>query len=163
MRTKLCGFLVLALTALALVVPQPAVATHTWSRLLLSTDGQHWKSNLNHSLFGKKLVLVPGSLEIRTFYVKNESGRAARLAVTVRVSNSSGLVDNPAFRMKVRTGQHRWQWIRHAGPNKVAHLTMSKGRMVPVTVRVRMLPKAGDVTMDGHLRFVTQVRLSRKG
>jgi hypothetical protein len=107
--------------------------------------------------------MVPGAKANRTFYVKNESGRAARLAVTVRVTNSDGLVQNRDFRFKVRTARHRWHRIRQAGRLKVAHLRMAKGRMVPVTVRVRMLPRAGNVAMDDHLRFVTQVRLTRKG
>ena len=163
MRAKLCGFLVLALTALALIVPQPAVATHHWSRLMLSRDGHHWKPDLNRSLFGRKYVMVPGAKANRTFYVKNQSGRAARLAVTVRVKGSAGMIENRDFRLKVRTARHRWQPVRHSGRHKVAHLRMAKGRMVPVTVQVRMLPRAGSVAMDGHLRFVTQVRLTRKG
>ena len=46
------------------------------------------------------------------------------------------------------------------GRHKLAHLRVAKGRMVPVTIRVRLLPRAGNKTMDGHYQFVTRVRLS---
>ncbi len=163
MKTRLFGLLVLALTALALAVPQSASATQSWSRLMLSRDGQHWTPHLDAPLFGKKFVWVPGTQKSRTFYVRNQSGEAARLRVTVRVTNGEGLLGHSGFRMAVRTRNGHWHQIRRPGRQRVAHLTMGKGKIAPVTVRVRFFTKAGNQTMDGHLRFVTRVRLSEKG
>ena len=96
-------------------------------------------------------MLVPGMEQLRTFYVRNQSGGAARLSVTVRVTQ----LQRPARAQQIPDGrahQHgRYHRIRHTGRHKVAHLRMAKGKMVPVTVRVRLLPRAGNKTMDGHL------------
>ena len=91
------------------------------------------------------------------------SGAAASLRVSVRVSGSSGLLARPAFRLGVRTNGRLYHRVRHLGPQKVAQLRVAKGKIVPVNVRVRLLRRAGNKTMDGWLRFVTQVRLTRKG
>lgn len=163
MKTRLAGLLILVLTAVALVVPQSASATQSWSRLMLSRNGHDWTTNLDAPLFRRPVTLSPGSKRVRTFYVRNQSGSAARLRVVVRVKNEQGLLEHDSFRMGVRTRSGHWHRIRHSGRQKVAHLRLARGRMVPVTVRVRMKPIAGNNTMDGQLRFVTRVRLSKRG
>jgi hypothetical protein len=160
-RTRLVGLLVLLLTAAALSVPQqPSLAAHKWQQLMLSRNGHHWKPDLRMPLFKRAVVLVPGQERRRTFYVRNQSESAARLGVTVRVTGSKGLIERPRFWMAVRIRHGRWQRISHTGRNKVAHVRVVKGRMVPVTVRVRLMPRALNRTMDDHCRFVTRVRLT---
>ena len=162
MKTRLAGLLVVVLTAVALTIPQPASAARRWQGLLLSSDGRHWTPSLQLPLF-EKLVLSPGTEQVQTFYVRNQSGGAASLRVTVRVTGSSGLLARPAFRLGVRTNGRLYHRVRHTGPQKVAQMRLAKGKIVPVNVRVRLLPRAGNKTMDGWLQFVTQVRLIRKG
>jgi hypothetical protein len=161
-KSRLAGFLVLLLTAVALSFPQhqPASAAQRWQRMMLSRDGIHWKPDLALPVFARKVVLVPGRQRTRTFYVRNQGGGPARLGVTVNVTSASGLVEHRMFRMAVRVRDGRFQRIRHTGRHKLAHLRVAKGRMVPVTIRVRLLPRAGNRTMDGHYQFVTRVRLS---
>jgi hypothetical protein len=163
-KTRLAVLLVLVLTAISLGLPeQPASATRNWHRVMLSRDGHHWKLGLRVPLFRKQLVLVPGMKQVRTFYVRNQSSGPARLRVVVRVTDSDGLLERRAFRMAVRADHGRYRPIRHTGRHKVAHLRVTKGKIVPVNVRVRFMPTAGNKTMDGHLRFVTRVRLTRRG
>ena len=107
-------------------------------------------------------MLVPGTEQLRTFYVRNQSRGAARLSVTVLVSNSNGLLERSGLTMGVRTNTGRYHRIRHTGQHKVAHLRMAKGKMVPVTVRVLLRPRAGNKTMDGLYQFVVRVRLTGK-
>jgi hypothetical protein len=162
-KTRVALLLVLVLTAVSLGLPeQRASATQSWHRVMLSRDSHHWKPDLRLPLFRKKLVLVPGMKRVRTFYVRNQSGGPARLRVVVRVTDSHGLLERRTFRMAVRADGGRYHRIRHTGRHKVAHLSVTKGRIVPVNVRVRFMPRAGNKTMDGHLRFVTRVRLTRK-
>jgi hypothetical protein len=163
-KTRSAVLLVLVLTAVCLGLPeQPASATRSWHRVMLSRDGHHWKPDLRVPLFRKQLVLVPGMERVRTFYVRHHSGGPALLRVVVRVTDSDGLLDRRAFRMAVRVDDGRYQPIRHTGRHKVAHLRVTKGKIVPVNVRIRFMPRAGNKTMDGHLQFVTRVRLTRRG
>jgi hypothetical protein len=163
-KTRLAVLLVLVLTAISLGLPeQPASATRNWHRVMLSRDGHHWKPDLRVPLFRKQLVLVPGMKRVRTFYVRDQSGGPARLRVVVRVTDSDGLFDHRALRLAVRADHGRYHPIRHTGRHKVAHLRVAKGKIVPVNVRVRLMPRAGNKTMDGQLRFVTRVRLTRRG
>ena len=162
MRTRLVGLLVLLLTAVGPERPAASLlAAHKWQRLMLSRDGHHWKPDLKTPAVQAGGRARSGTRSRRrTFYVRNQSGGAARLGVTVRVTGSNGLVERPRFWMAVRTRHGRWQRISHTGRNKVAHVRVAKGRMVPVTVRVRLMPRALNRTMDGHFRFVTRVRLT---
>jgi hypothetical protein len=163
-KPRLAVLLVLVLTAVSLGLPeQTASATHSWHRVMLSKNGHHWKPNLRIPLFRKQLVLVPGMKRVRTFYVRNQSGGPARLRVAVRVTDSDGLLERRRFRMAVRADRGPYHRIRHTGRHKVAHLRVTKGKIVPVNVRIRLRPRAGNKTMDGHLRFVTRVRLVRRG
>jgi hypothetical protein len=161
-KSRLAGLLVLLLTAAALSIPQerPASAAHTWQRMMLSRDGRHWKPDLALPVFARKVVLVPGRQRSRTFYVRNQGGGPALLGVTVRVTSSTGLVEHRMFRMAVRAREGRFQRISHTGRHKLARLRVAEGKIVPVTVRVRLLPRAGNQTMGRHLTFVTRVRLS---
>jgi hypothetical protein len=163
-KARLAVLLVLVLTAVSLGLPeQTASATHSWHRVMLSKNGHHWKPNLRIPLFRKQLVLVPGMKRVRTFYVRNQSGGPARLRVAVRVTSSNGLLERRRFRMAVRTNGGHYHRIRHTGRHKVAHLRVTKGKIVPVNVRVRLMPRARHKTMDGQLQFLTRVRLSKKG
>ena len=163
MKARLAGLLIVVLTAVALTIPQePASAALRWQGLLLSRDGRNWTPDLQLPLFEQDVVLVPGTEQLRTFYVRNQSRGAARLSVTVLVSNSHGLLERSGFTMGVRTGRGRYHRIRRTGGHKVAHLRMARGKMVPVTVRVLLRPKAGNQTMDGLYQFVVQVRLTGK-
>jgi hypothetical protein len=162
-KTRLVLLLVLVLTAVSLGLPeQRASATQSWHPVMLSRDGHHWKPDLRVPLFRKKLVLAPGMKQVRKFYVRNQSGGPARLHVAVRVTGSNGLLERRTFRMAVRANGGRYHRIRHTGRHKVALLWVTKGKIVPVNVRVRFMPRAGNKTMDGRLRFVTRVRLTRK-
>jgi hypothetical protein len=172
-KTRLAVLLVLVLTAISLGLPeQPASATRNWHRVMLSRDGHHWKLGLRVPLFRKQLVLVPGMKQVRTFYVRNQSSGPARLRLVVRVTDSDGLLERVTdsdgllerrrFRMAARADHGRYHRIRHTGRHKVSHLRVTKGKIVPVNVRVRLMPTAGNKTMDGHLRFGTRVRLTRR-
>jgi hypothetical protein len=160
MKTRLAGLLVVVLTVVALTIPQPASAARRWQGLLLSTDGRNWTPSLQLPLFERDVVLVPGTEELRTFYVRNQSRGAARLSVTVLVSNSNGLLERSGLTMGVRTNTGRYHRIRRTGQHKVAHLRLARGKMVPVTVRVLLRPRAGNMTMDGLYQFVVRVRLT---
>jgi hypothetical protein len=163
-KARLAVLLVLVLTGVSLGLPeQTASAARSWHPVMLSRNGHHWKPDLRVPLFRKQLVLVPGTKRVGTFYVRNQSGGQARLRVAVRVTDADGLLERRGFRMAVRADHGRYHRIGHTGRYKVAHLRVTKGKIVPVNVRVRLMPRAGNKTMDGHLRFVTRVRLTRRG
>jgi hypothetical protein len=85
----------LALAALGLLVASVVVAATSAEaapapRIMVSGDGETWEARLDSSLFGRDLLLVPGSRAVGTFWVKNVASDAAVLdarLVDVRVSS----------------------------------------------------------------------------
>ena len=168
MTPRTAGFLVVALlvtmlaTQSAVARPQPQGGTHEWTPLQLSRHGHHWSSQLRRPLFGRHLVLVPGRTVKRTFFVRNRSGEQARLRLGVRVTHAHGSLQRDAILMAVRTRSGWWHHVRRTGSHPVAWRTLRKGAVIPVTVRVRIRPRADNTSMDRGLRFRVGVRLSQR-
>jgi hypothetical protein len=162
MTARMTGLLVTAvavsaLTAQSALAVGSAPTTYWWSTLALSRDGHHWSSDLRRPLFGRHLVLVPGSTEERTFHVRNQSGEQARLEVSAGCGRGS-LRPHP-FRIAVRDHPRGW---RPAGGNRVVRRLVATGAVVPVTVRVRLPAHAGGSEMDQRCLLKIRVRLAER-
>jgi hypothetical protein len=161
MRFRVAVLVVVALAATAMLSQPPASAAHKWSKLKLSRDGQHWTSALALPLFHGGFVWVPGCKPSRTFYVKNQSGEKAVLAISTEMNDPSGWLGNGRFRIAVRTGNG--PWVRVQGSvQKTATIVVDKAEVVPVSVRARLLRTAGNKTMGRQLGFTVEVRLSQR-
>lgn len=161
MRVRACALLVLVLAAVALAVPQSASATQTWSRLALSRNGHHWSTDLHRPLFVHDVVLVPGSERTSRFFVRNQSGERAALAVSVLAGRHHGLLARESFRLAVRAAGG-WHRVVRTDGRPTLRLDLAKGAVQPIAVRVRLLSKARNLTQDGRADFTLQVRLSQK-
>ncbi|MCW2843159.1 MAG: hypothetical protein JWN22_1075 [Nocardioides sp.] len=161
MKFRVALLVVLALAASALLSSPPASAAHKWSKLKLSRHGQHWTSALALPLFKDGFVWVPGCAPARGFFVKNQSGEKAVLAISMEMNDPSGWLGNDNFRIAVRTGTG--PWVRVQGTQQqTATIVVDKGEVVPVSVRVKLLSKAGNKTMGRQLGFTVEVRLSER-
>ena len=81
-----------ALPALAVAPALPAAASApgpVTPRLMLSDDGDVWERHLSSSLFGDRLLLVPGGSATESFWVKNLSDAPAVLRTSVADVRSS--------------------------------------------------------------------------
>jgi len=160
---RLGAFLLVAFLVLSVAGPsQAAISARHWSRLGLSRMGNHWTPNLDKPLFGRNLDLVPGQTEKRTFYVRNQSGEQARLRVSVNITKAHRSLQRDAFRVAARTRAGWWQHVRHTGSHAVLWRTMARGAVIPVTLRVRIRPRADNSSMDRGLRLQVKVRLSQR-
>ena len=160
---RLGAFLLVAFLVLSVAGPsQAAISARHWSRLGLSRMGNHWTPNLDKPLFGRHLDLVPGQTEKRTFYVRNQSGEQARLRVSVNITKAHRSLQRDAFRVAARTRAGWWQHVRHTGSHAVLWRTMARGAVIPVTLRVRIRPRADNSSMDRGLRLQVKVRLSQR-
>jgi len=162
-RRRVGTLLLVTLMVLSVAGPsQASIPARRWSPLGLSRMGHHWSSNLHKPLFGRHLDLVPGQTEKRTFYVRNQSGEQARLRVSVNITDAHGSLQRDAFRVAARTRAGWWQHVRHTGSHAVLWRTMAKGAVIPVTLRVRIRPRADNTSMDRGLRLQVKVRLSKR-
>lgn len=161
MRTRVCALLVMVLAAVALVLPQSATATQTWCRLALSRNGHHWSADLHRPLFAHDVLLIPGSERTSEFYVRNQSGERAALAVSVRAGRHHGLLARESFRLAVRAAGG-WQRVVRTDGRPTLRLDLAKGAVQPIAVRVRLLPQARNATQHGRADFTLEVRLSQK-
>ncbi|MCD4535090.1 hypothetical protein LRP67_13440 [Nocardioides sp. cx-169] len=125
----------------------------------MSRDGRHWSSDLGAPLFGKDIVLVPGATHRKTFYVRNRSKDTARLRVWVRVNDSTGFLDRRGLRIRVVTGRVARR-LSHDGSRRTGQLVLAPGEVVRLRVVVRLMPGAGNRTMDRHLTFRFRLRLA---
>ncbi|MCW2792784.1 MAG: hypothetical protein JWO76_1882 [Nocardioides sp.] len=161
MKFRVAVLVVLALAATSLLSQPPASAAHRWSKLMLSRHGQHWTPALSLPLYNDGFVWVPGCAPARSFYVKNQSHERAELAISMNMSDPSGWLGNDKFRISVRTGTGPWVRVQ-GGKQQTAKIQVDKGEVVPVSVRVRMLRKAGNKTMGRQLAFSVEVRISQR-
>ncbi|GAB3762988.1 hypothetical protein FB382_001333 [Nocardioides ginsengisegetis] len=158
MTARVAALIAVVMVALSLTLA-PATAAKSWPKLVLSRDGHAWSADLGRPLFGAKRRWVPGDGETRTFYARNQSGEDARLRVTFTVSDPTTWLEAGRLRMSV-LANGTWTPVRAAGRTGVVHMLARRGEVVPVKVRVRLLPDAGARSMDRSLRFDIAVRLT---
>lgn len=160
MTARVAALLALVMVALSLLTLAPATAAKSWPKLVLSRDSHAWSTDLDRPLFGPKLRWVPGDDASRTFYARNQSGEDARLRVTFTVKDPTAWLESGRLRMSV-FANGAWTPVRVAGRSGVVHMLARRGEVVPVRVRVRLLPDAGARSMDRSLRFQIAVRLTQ--
>ncbi|GCD88796.1 hypothetical protein [Nocardioides sp. LS1] len=158
MTPRVAALLAVVMVALSLTLA-PATAAKSWPKLVLSSTGRIWATDLTKPLFSRGARWVPGDDETRTFYARNQSGEDARLRVTFTVSDPTRWLEAGRLRMSV-FANGAWTPVRVAGRTGVVHMLAHRGEVVPVKVRVRLLPDAGARSMDRSLRFDIAVRLT---
>ena len=89
MTLRGAGVAVLATAALTLAPPSGGTAP-PWSPLGVSRTGHVWSAALHQPLFAGHVVLVPGAVRYRTFYVRNQSHVGAAVDLGVGVSGRTG-------------------------------------------------------------------------
>lgn len=159
MTARVAALLAVVMVALSLTLA-PATAAKSWPKLVLSSNGATWATDITKPLFARGLRWVPGDDETRTFYARNQSGQDARLRVTFTVSDPTEWLEAGSLRMSV-FADGTWTPVRVAGRTGVVHVLARRGEVVPVKVRVRLLPDAGVKSMDRSVRFDVAVRLTQ--
>jgi hypothetical protein len=128
---------VLATVLLALVALVGA-ASAAPARLGLSWDGRTWQPSLSGALFdgpGSIGSWVPGDVDTRTFYVRNQSEDPATLTLQY-VLPADALVDPGDLSLSLRVGGGPWaDLVPGAGTSTVESVTMDAGSSTAVSVR----------------------------
>lgn len=137
-----------------------SAAAQRWSPIMLSRNGHTWSRQLDAPLFLRDHQWAPGMSLVRTFYVRNQGHSRATLSVLVRVQDRTRALSLPAFRLAVRPGpEHRWHRVQ--APERRRTVVLGRGEVVPVAIRVRLMRRAGNRSMDRHARFTVHVRLTK--
>ena len=150
-----------ALLAGLVVVGAPAQAapTRRWPDLVVSHRGHIWSEHLVRPIFSPATHWVPGDVRTRTFYARNQSGEDARLSVAVRVADRTAWLRRGALRMYLQV-DGRWKRIVFSRTTGVGRMVVRKGEVVPVRVRIRLLPRAGAADARRSMRFTVTLRLT---
>jgi hypothetical protein len=86
-----------------LALPTTAAADDETGSALISLDGSAFSRAPNGSIFPDGVVLVPGATTTGTFYVKNDSGRAADLRISVAGASSASATLIDALTLEAAT------------------------------------------------------------
>lgn len=130
----------------------------------LSLDGRTWTPDLDRPLFDPRMRWVPGDVEIRSFWVRNESATKASMNVGVRTSDPDALLSQDDFLVDARVRGGTWVAL----PRNGGGLTLTD-RTLPASGRIRIdLRVTFDATSENRtqvaslpMRFV--VRLTQAG
>ena len=151
--------LIMALVA-GLWASPSATAAKSWSPLQLSWQGHHWANKLNYAMF-RKVVLIPGETQTRSFYVRNRSRNDAVMLVKVQLNDASHLAASRDFRLAVG---HHGHWVRiKADGSRGARFVVPQGGTDQIQARVKLLPTANSTSQLRSFSFSLKLRLTQRG
>ena len=141
------------LSALAAPAPSSADPENIDGAVGLSLDGTHWSSTLSRPLFDPSTRWVPGDVEARSFWVRDQGPTGARLTIGVVSSDADRLMADDDVTVRARVAGGAWVRLRNGRPSRrltTESLQRGATRRVEVQARfawgspnrsqVRMLP-----------------------
>lgn len=155
-----------AVVALA-VVSAGAAPARAADEVGLSLDGRSWTTDLSRPLFDPRMRWVPGDVETRSFWVRNQGPTAASLRVAVRTSDPGALIAEDDIEIAARVRDGRWVPLTGAGPapddRVLGDGPLAEGERVRVDLRARFVPWSTNRSERRTLPLVFVVRLSQAG
>jgi len=157
---RLLGGALLTLIAVA-IGAAPARAD---GEIGLSTDGAAWTDVLSAPLFDRPGHWVPGDVETRSFYVRNEGPSDARLTVSLLTQDPGHLVSDDDVALSARVAASGWTSLRNG--QDVAPLVrdaVGQGREVRVDVRAAFRWESPNASMVQQVPLRVVVTLRQDG
>ena len=125
---------VLALAGLLVLTAAPA---HAADELSLSRDGVTWAPELADPLFDSSVRWVPGDERSESFYVRNESAQAGRLAIDILGTPVHTLLDTGDLDIDAQGAGGTWVSVSTPGTHRLlsdGSVPADSERRVDVTV-----------------------------
>lgn len=144
--------------ALALLLLSATAAPAAESRLGLSRDGVTWVSSIEQPLFDPEFRWVPGDREVASFFVRNQSGEPAQMAVDVLGSRVDSLLRTGDVAVAARADGGPWRDVSGTGRQRLlAFEPTSAGETRRVDVRVSFDPASSNQSQV--LRWALDLRV----
>lgn len=146
--------------ALALVpVLAPSVA---WAddQLQLSTDDQHWRTDLDQPLFNAARRWVPGGAATATFWIRNTADTDGRLVVATTLHGGDQLLQQ-GLRLRARAADHPWTTLPVDGSGRALDADVAAGTATRIWVTASLPATADDTAADRHLDLRLQLTLTQ--
>ncbi len=113
----------------------------------LSLDGHTWTADLNRPLFDPAMRWIPGDVETRSFWVRNDGPAKASMKIGVRTTDPDALFAQDDILIDARVRGGRWAPLSHGrGTRALTDRTLAKGGRVRVDLRVTFVPEATNRT-----------------
>jgi len=153
------GLLIAAGVALLGLGTAPASAA---GELGLSPDGVTWGDALPGPLFDPAFRWVPGDSEVRSFYVRNQSGDDAVLNVTLVTGPVESLIDTGDLTVSAKVGTGAYAAADTAGSHLLINqVSVPSGAVRKISVKVDLDPASTNVSQQLRLDFRFNVNLSQ--
>jgi len=125
------------LLATAAMLVLTAAPAHAADELRLSRDGVTWAPDLADPLFDSSVRWVPGDVRTESFYVRNESAQAGRLAIDILGTPVHTLLDTGDLDIDAQGAGGAWVSVSTPGTHRLlsdGSVPADSARRVDVTV-----------------------------
>ncbi|WP_183092321.1 hypothetical protein [Nocardioides stalactiti] len=132
--------------------------------IALSADGVTWGHALSSPLFTRDHVWVPGDVQTRSFYVRNDGPTGARLTVALQAGDSDRLLSDRDLALSARAATGPWTRVRNGGD--VAPLVrdaLEQGESVRVDLRASFRWRSTNESMVDQVPLQVVVVLRQDG
>ena len=157
-RARLGLLIAVGAVLLGLGVPPASAA----GELGLSPDGATWGSALPGPLFDPSFRWVPGDSEVRSFYVRNQSGDDGVLDVTLLTGPVETLIDTGDLKISAKVGNGDYTAAGTAGSHRLINqVPVPSGAVRKISVKVDFDPASTNQSQRLRLDFHFNVDLSQ--
>ena len=158
---KIVSSLVL-MAAFFLTAATPASAADV--RLGLSRDGVTFTPTLGQPLFDGAFRWVPGDVQTRTFFVRNQSSDPAELSIDVLAAQVDELIETGDLTVSARSGSDPFTDVSEGGEHRlVTWVPQSAGQVRQVDVKVAFDPTSTNQSQTRSLDLDLRVLLRQTG
>ncbi|WP_223163796.1 hypothetical protein [Nocardioides humilatus] len=126
----------------------------------LSADGVTWGHALSSPLFTRNHVWVPGDLEVRSFYVRNDGPTGARMLVSLRTQDGDHLISDDDVVLSARAAGGRWRSVDNGGDvTPLVRGALAQGEAVRVDLRALFRWRSTNESMVDQVPLRIEVTL----
>ncbi len=145
-------------TVLFWLVPS---AAHAADELDLSWDGQTWSEQLSEPMFDPAVRWVPGDMEAKAFYVRNQAESGADLTIAVATRDHDDLLRYEDIKLSARVGSGDWVNLKRTEQNfRLNNDALPAGEARKVEVRAKFDSASPNRSQDKELTLKFRVTLS---
>lgn len=156
--------LLLAALLASIALAAGGAPAHADGEIALSLDGETWGDVVSAPLFERNRAWVPGDVETRSFYVRNDGPSDARLTVGVRTRDDDHLVANHDVSLSVRAAGRPWTPLDNGQDvSALVRESLEQGRALRVDVRAAFRWASPNESMSAGLPLEVVVTLRQDG
>lgn len=163
MFRRLCWTVLLALASIALTINVDAARAD--DAVGLSLDGRTWTAELRRPLFEAGFRWVPGDVETRSLWVRNQGPTAASMRIVLRTTDRAALLVNDDLQVDARVHDGAWTALADGSARALTDDVLAQGDRVRIDVRVSFDSDATNRTQLDRLplRFVIRLTADAAG